>query len=204
MKTIVLLLIASFYCNVVLADSFLTSTEFSKAYQNKRIVKFASKSSQLNEKLIKYILKKRKPIALKLAIINQLGWDHDGVERSEVFLGYLIKNNLFRSYEDLLDNSDADILICLAYMKAMDDYFDVKEAKYIARKAKSMDSKNSYALNLVCALIEAQDQQLASDFCKAYQLCDAVRKDKSLQINLADNAKKIVFDYVDLYEEYCN
>ncbi len=204
MKKIFLLLVALLYVNVTFADSFLTSTEFSKAYQNKRIVKEAKSANQLNDKLIAYILKKKNPIAVKLAIINQLGWDFEGRKiNAEIFALYIIDHGIYKDFDDMLKNADEEILICMAYMKAMGDYFDVSEAKYIARQARSKDKKGSYTISMICALIEAQEELHNDNWCKAYQICDAVRNNKSLKKDLKKGAQKIVFDYVDLYQEYC-
>ena len=71
-------------------DSPLTSTNFSQAYQDSRIIKLASKEEgKLTKKLMKYLTKKNKPIELKLAIINELGWSFDGKNNAEIFHAYL-------------------------------------------------------------------------------------------------------------------
>lgn len=75
--------------------------------------------------------------------------------------------------------------------------FTVNEALSIALKARSMDKKNkksSYALNMVCSLIEAQHQLNRRRYCQAFKLCDAVRNNKSLEQDLNKEAQKIVFD----------
>jgi hypothetical protein len=89
----------------------------------------------------------------------------------------------------------------MAYLKALDNYFEVDEAIKIARKAKVKLPK-SYTVNIISALIEAQ-KALDSDWCKVYTLTDDVRQDKSLTKDMRDEASKEIFSYMDEYKEEC-
>jgi hypothetical protein len=207
MKKSILLALTLLFCLSAKADSFLTSTHFCEAYQSKSIIKEAKQLNKLNEKLITFILNKRKPIALKLAIINQLGWDFtDRQKNSELFLDYVVSRNIFADLEDLKARADEEVLISFAYMLAMEDYFDVSDALPLAWRAVSMDKKKrkqSYSINLVLALMEAQVQQHEDRWCRAYEKCDAVRANLKLKKDMKKKARKIVFDYVQLYQEFC-
>lgn len=184
------------------ADSPLTSTAISEAYKNEKIVQQAAAAEGvLNTKLMKYLSKRRKPIALKIALINELGWKLGGKNNAALFWAYLQKKYKYKDMEDFLKRADGNTLICMAYLKALDDYQEVSEAIKIAQKAKSKN-KDSYTINIICALIEAQKAQ-DSDWCKCYTLTNEVRKNKALTRDMNEEAIKIIFEYMDLYKEYC-
>ena len=83
----------------------------------------------------------------------------------------------------------------------MDDYFHVDEAISIAQVAKKR-SKNSYCIHMICSLIEAQ-KALDSDWCNVYSIMDDVRKNESLNKDIKSEAVEIIFNYIDLYKDYC-
>lgn len=183
----------------LIADSPLTSTDISEAYQDFRIVKIASKQEGLlTKRLMRFLTKNKKPIELKLAVINELGWSLDGKNNAELFYEYLKQK---KNIEDIKD-ARADILICYAYLKALDNYHDVKDAMYYARRARAKE-KNSYSINIICALIEAQNLSDSYSWCKRYKKTNEVRENKSLNKDMKDEAIKIIFDYMDLYKRYC-
>ena len=86
----------------------------------------------------------------------------------------------------------------MAYLKALDDYFDVDEAIVYAKKATGKN-KNSYTTNIICALIEAQ-KAMGSDWSEVYNLTNNVRLNRSLNRDMKEEAVKIIFEYMDLYK----
>ena len=199
MKTnfIVVLIIGLLISQNLFADSPLTSTDISKAYKDSKIVQLASRSDgKLNDELLNYLFDSKNPIELKIALINELGWDFDGKNNATVFYEYLRKNNL----KDI-NEANADILICFAYLKALDNYFDVEEAIIYAKKAKSKNEK-SYTINIICALIEAQ-KAMDSDWCEVYNLTNNVRINELLIKDMKEEAVNIIFEYMDLYQDDC-
>ena len=148
---------------------------------------------------MKYLTKRNKPIELKLALINELGWSIEGKNNAEIFYEYLKEKRGVKNIND----AGADILICYAYLKAMDNYFDVKDAWGYARKARSKN-KNSFSINIICALIEAQKRFRVDSFCKVFTITNDVRENKALDKDMKDDAIRIIFDYTDRYKRYCN
>ena len=102
---------------------------------------------------------------------------------------------------EFLDQADGGILISMAYLKALDNYFEVDEAIILARRAKSKGD-DSYTINIICALIEAQ-KALDSDWCEVYNLANNVRTNQSLNMDMKEDAIKIIFEYMDLYKDNC-
>jgi len=192
-----------FTCKSVYADSPLTSTNISKAYQDLSIVIKASEAEGiLTNELIEYLLNEKNPIANKIALINELGWDIDGKNNAAIFLDYLIQKQGYEDQEDFLNNGKDFEILSMAYLKALDDYFNVSEALIYAERALSKNSE-SYTYNIITALIEAQIAT-RGDWCKVYKLTDQVRTKTSLETDMRDEAVTIIFDYMDSYKKYCN
>jgi len=184
------------------ADSPLTSTEFSAAYQHEKVVAYASQTNGiLTQEIIRYLLAKNKPVDVKMAVINQLGWKMDGKNNGDIFLAYLLEKKKYKDLEDFTENGKDFELLCFAYLKAMDNYFEVGEAFYYVQKAQ-YKNQNSYTFNIIYGLINAQ-REFDNDWCEVYQTTDRVRKDNSLKKDISDEAIGIIFEYMDLYAEYC-
>ena len=190
------------FCNSLFADSPITSTDIYSGYKNEPIVAEAINNSVLTEKLLEYLVSPQNPIAVKIAVINALGWDVNGKNNADVFFQYLNKTNTYKSIADFMQKADGELLICMAYLKAMDSYFDVDEAVLIAQKVKSKYPK-SYTVNIVCALIEAQKAMESGDGCEMYQLTDRVRENKSLNDDMNETAKTEIFGYMNWYRGDC-
>ena len=183
------------------ADSPLTSTNFSKAYEDQEIVQEAARAKGgLTENLMQYLSNPQNPIDLKLAVINQLSWGH-GNNNASTFYSFLNQAEQYQGMDDFLCQAKGDVIICLAYLKALDDYFDVTDALKYARMAK-LKQPNSYAVHIICALIEAQ-QAMDINWCLTYTLTHSVRLNKGLKNDFNEQAKSIIFEYMDLYKGDC-
>jgi hypothetical protein len=185
------------------ADSPLTSTDIASAYKNEKIVMSAALANGvLNDELILFLNGKSNPIYLKIAVINKLGWNINGKNEAEVFWQHLKKNNKFKSIEDFKKKGTAEQLICYAYLKALDNYNDVEEAMAYAQIAVKKDKKASYTINIICGLIEAQ-YYFNGNWCMLWKSTNKVRNNKKLNVDLAPEAIKNIFEYMDLYKGEC-
>lgn len=186
----------------LLADSPLTSTDIHRAYEQEAIVQSAALANGvLTDELASYLANDRNPVDLKIALINKLGWDFNGKNNADLFLNYLAKEKRFKNEKAVLKKASASVLISLAYLKALDNYFDVDDAIVIAERAVKK-SKGSYTTHMITALIQAQ-KAMSDSFCEAYQLVHKVRTDSSLKADLKKEADDIIFDYMKLYNEGC-
>ena len=184
------------------ADSPLTSTDFYKAYETLGIVKSTQRMGAINEEMMQFLTNPSEPIAVKLALINKLGWDISGKNNAHIFLQFMQKNKGYKTENEFIENGKGYDLICYAYLKAMDDYFDVKEALIIAKKASEKEPK-SFSVNFISKLIYAQDM-LYEDQCKVYQSVINVRENETLIVDMKQDAIEIVFEYMNIYKKYCN
>jgi hypothetical protein len=178
------------------ADSPLTSTDFYKAYEGSPIVKQALNSNgTITVDLMKFLNSKKNSIALKVAVINAIGWSfdgHDNYDKYKEFLGNKMGKGKQKAHN----------LLCLAYLKALDNYFDCKDALKIADEALNMNPK-SYTFNIIRGLIKAQ-VLFDHSWCSVWQATNDVRINKDLTIDMNAEAIRIIFEYMDLYKEDCN
>ena len=188
--------------NTVFADSPLTSTEFYKAYaQNAIIKKTIQARGQLTPELLAYLTNSSNPIALKMAVINGLGWSFKGKNNAPLFLHYLIQKKEFGNETDFRKRANGQQLICYAYLKALDNYFDVNAALQIANLPQ-LKTEKSLTIQLIRGLINAQ-QNLSKFPCAIYTEIHKIQLNKSLKQDLNTTALKIIFEYVGLYKVGC-
>ncbi len=200
-KISLLILIAFLTIGNSFADSPLTSTHIADAYQDNDYIKVAKiANGELTPEIIENLTNTNIPIDIKMAIINELGWQINGKKNFDIFTDYLVEKNLIKSKNNYKDAS-GDILLCMAYLKAMDDYFEVKDAIKLAELALKKSPK-SYTFNIITALIKAQDM-MDDDWCHVYHLTDDVRRNSSLKSDMDQKAIDIIFLYMDAYGNYC-
>lgn len=198
MKKIVITAVFILACFHIYADSPITSTDFHEAYSDIEIVK--ETGAVLNKKHFDYF-SSNNPIEYKVAIINKCSWNIDGKNNYSSYLNFLQKKYKQKDESILFNKCSADELLCLAYIKAMDNYFDVKKAMKVSRKA-LLKNQNSYTFYIIDALIHAQDA-MDSDWCMVYLLVNSVRQNKGIKSDMREKAKKIIFEYMDLYKDSC-
>ncbi len=202
---IVLVFIFCFFATpkAAYADSPLTAIDFSKAYTHEPMVQEAlSSNGILTSSLLAYITDDFNPIGVKLACIRALGFEVAGKNNYSLLLSYLSEKNNYHIGDPLLYELSADTILCMAYVKGLDQCFEVTEALYLARLARAK-APNSYAIHLVTAMIESQQFQ-KPDWCMVNRVSDSVRNYPGLQHNLNPLAIQMVFDYMDSYKEYCD
>jgi hypothetical protein len=191
--------------SIAKADSPLTSIQFYKAYEDIPIIKMAVASEgEITQPILEYLDDEKNLIDVKMAVINALGWDFDGLQNAQLFYFYANRNKKFKDTDDFAQNARPDQRLCYAYLLALDNYFDVTSAAAIATAAAQTEkTANSYTFQLISALIKAQ-LAMDYDWCQVYSLANAVRNNKRLQKDFRMAAIPIIFEYMDLYAEECN
>lgn len=184
------------------ADSPLTSTEFYKAYEKLPIIQLAGNSNGLlTKELMNYLADKDNPTDVKIAMINRLGWDTKGKTNASILINYLKSKYGFKTTAELKTGLSASDLICIAYLKSMDNYFDTKEALTFATAAQAKEPK-SYTINIIQRLIKAQDY-LYKSYCQVFKIVNEVRTNESITMDFNKEASDIIFEYINRYEKYC-
>lgn len=195
MKKFLLSLCSFFIAFALFADSPLTSTRFWEAYANVPQVKKASEcNGVLTPDLMKF-LNSKASIDKKVALINAVGWNFNGLNNFDAYKKYL-KKGLGKG------RIKAENMLCLSYLKAMDNYFDCNIALKLATEALSLNP-DSYTFNIIHGLINAQ---VSFDYsmCATWKSVDNVRNNQNLNMDLNPEAIKIIFEYMDLYKSSCD
>lgn len=209
MKKILLLIIYTCTANLSWGDSPLTYTDFHRAYTDVPLVHKAIKSKgKISNEMMSYLASDTNPLDVKLAIINAIGWSNDGAKRSEAYLNYVVKTKKYTAgiHEKRLAfkwNATADELICFAYIRAMEDYFDVTYANEIAQMA-LQKNPNSLAINLISGLVKAQGLFLLNEWCYASVQFNSIQKNTQLKTDLRNDGKNIICEYMQSKGVNCN
>jgi hypothetical protein len=183
------------------ADSPITSTNFAEAYQDYDIVEKAQKTGTLDLEMARYLSSRSKPIGVKAALINALSWKFEGKRNAKLYRYYL--GLIYdQPAEDLVPDQLSDHeLFALGYLTVMDDYFNPSKAQPYLDAAQQRQP-NSYTVAIINALVQAQ-VALDSDWCEVWQVTEKVVDDSTLDRDLRPAARKIILDYMSLYEESC-
>jgi hypothetical protein len=201
-KNLLLCICFFFVANTSFADSPLTSTDFHMGYLDIAIIKQARKSDGIiTEKQLQFLTNSKNPIAIKLALINSLGWDTKGKSNAPEYLEYLFEKQPQLNNKNFINKATADQLICYAYLKAMDDYFNVKSASVFARQA-MRKAPTTYSIHLIGTLIQVQGLN-QNNWCSVYTKINQVRTNKKLQLDMRLISTAAIFSYTDGYKEYC-
>lgn len=187
------------------ADSPLTSTEFYKAYASENIVQLAMKSNgKITKDVMAYLASDKNPIAVKLAAINAVYMTADEYitrENCDAFVKYLLKNCNFQDENGIFALGSASLLASMAYMLALDDYFNVQDAANIIYCALDK-APESLCVNMVTALIIAQSYMADyTKWGKVYTIVNSVVSDSSLNQDLSEEAVEAIMEYINIYKE---
>ena len=112
------------------ADSALTSTEFYKAYLDVPIVKAAAeRPHHLSEAAKAYLFNEANPLDVKLALINAVGANPDGLATYGEYIEYCIQHFPKKKYgiapgkrvtiQDIYKNASCEQMAALVYLYAM-------------------------------------------------------------------------------------
>jgi hypothetical protein len=198
-KLFILILLISQY---TFADSPLTSTEFYKAYSDIPLVQDAIKcKGKMTNAMLEYIYADTNTLEIKLAIINAIGWNVKGLKNSQTFFKYVMNEKNYKTDfgEDSTAfnwNATADELICYAYMKALDDYFDVTDAFEVAGLALKKNP-NSFAVDMIYNLIKAQGLTAYGESCYASKTFSTLKNNPKLTMDMKNEAMPLIFEYMD-------
>ena len=184
------------------ADSPITSTKFADAYMDEPIVVAAEEAKGvINDELMGYLASEYNPIDVKMAVINKIGWNISGRNNSGLFMQYLMRERGYSSEKRFYKKGRADELLSMAYLKAMDNYFEVDDALRYAERAVKKNGQ-SRTFQLIAGLINAQ-KTMDSSWCEVYQITDRIRKNERLMNDMRTKAVGIIYEYVDIYGESC-
>jgi hypothetical protein len=162
---------------------------------------------KITDEIIEYIYADTNPLEIKLAIINAIGWKVRGLTNSQKFFKFVMNKKKYKSdfggdYTAFNWNATADELICYAYMKALDNYFDVSDAFSVASLALNKNP-NSFAVNMIYNLIKAQGITAYGESCYASKTFSTLRNNPKLEMDIKNEAIPFIFEYMDYIGKDC-
>lgn len=192
--------------SVSLADSPLTSTEFWRIYQV-----YGDEDSYFplykvydeagwGDEVMSILCSSDVSIEQRLCLVNYCSWNFEGQSHYADLVRYSCKKDGVANEQQLLRKMSGEMLIVFAYVKALDDYFEVSEAKRLAEEAVKRSPK-SRAVAMIAALIKAQDA-MSSDWGEIYRVCHAVETNTSLDNDFCDAAVWAIMEYINGYSKY--
>ncbi len=203
LKNVFFSLVFLLFVNNAFADSPLTTTAIYLGYMDFPLIREADKSDGIiTEKQLYFLTNTKNPIAVKLALINSLSWRFEGKSNAPEFIEFLFERKPQLNYKNFINKASADELICYAYLKAMDNYFDVKSATLFTKQA-MRKAPTSYSIHLIGTLISVQSYLSKKESCKIYTCMNQVRTNKKLKVDLRKKSIDAVFGYTDIYRKYC-
>ena len=183
------------------ADSPLTSTDFYKAYLDIPLIqKTANSKGILTEEVFEY-LTSQNSLDKKVALINALKWNSDGKNNSVLYIKKILVLHKNYTLTNFYQKATPEELLCYGYLKAMDDYFDVKKASVFTSRAQKLNP-GSYTIAVINHLITAQMTGINS-WCERYSGFDTIKQNKLLKLDFRTKASDVIHDYLKGYKDYC-
>jgi hypothetical protein len=203
MKKTFLLILLTFSINSVFADSPLTSTDFYKAYLDIPFIqKIANSKGVLTDEVFEYLISKNS-LDKKVALINALKWEFDGKNNSSLYIKKLLVLHKNYTLTNFYQKATYEELLCYGYLKAMDDYFDVKKASVFTSRAQKLNP-GSYTIAVINHLITAQMVGYdINNWCEIYSGFDTIKQNKLLKVDFRTKASDIIYEYLKEYKDYC-
>lgn len=189
-----------FFClfipGLVSADSPLTSTPISNAYEEIDIVIKAKETGTMNPEFASFLHNESNAIDKKAALINALGWDVNGKKNADLYCEFIFGKQIKDA--DINSVSAQDKFV-IGYLKALDDYYyPYKAVPFLRESLKEID--DSFTVSIILALVRAQN----ADFCSSWKYVNKVFRNKDLEKDMRMEAVKIIYDYMVLYKNDCN
>lgn len=198
------------------ADSPLTSTDFYMAYLDVPIVKAAAdKPNVLTEEMMAYLHDEANPLDVKLALIYAVGWAADG-GRLSTFSDYMSYCTLhfpqdkkrscesgIVTWDDVYDHASPSQMAVILYLYAMSDYSNCSNilAACALMERALENSVYSESFMLSMSLVWAQVKLLMGQWEHIYPSFHLMF-DNTLVKDVRPEARKIIYEYIDLYKKY--
>ena len=193
------------------ADSALTSTEFYKAYLDVPIVKAAAeRPHHLSEVAKAYLFNEANPLDVKLALINAVGANPDGLATYGEYIEYCIQHFPKSKYglapgkrvtqQDVFKHASPEQKAVLVYLSAMSNYFNTAAMSKMVRMAMTTPRTDKQSFMLAIGLVKAQIA-LDNDWAEVYPIVyDCVNKPRIK--DMRPEAIDLVMEYINEYEKY--
>ena len=196
------------------ADSALTSTEFYKAYLDMPIVKAAAeRPHHLSEAAKAYLFDEANPLDVKLALINAVGWEIEGLTAYKDYLNYCIQHFPKRQYgiapgkrvtqQDVFKHASPEQKAVLVYLSAMNYYSDTASVYGLMEEAMQTPLTNKQSFMLPMGLVVAHTASAMNDLGNIYPALNYYVNSPENK-DMRPKAIEIVMAYANRYKSYAN
>ena len=157
--------------------------------------------------MLEFIDNESNPLDVKFAIINAIGWEHDGVKIIKLYFMFVMNKKKYKTefggdFMAFKWNATRDELICYSYMKALDNYFDVTDAFEMAGEA-VRKYPDSFAVNMIYNLIKSQGLTAFGEYCYASKLFLTLKDNPKMKMDMRKESMIYVFEYMDEIGKDC-
>ncbi len=196
------------------ADSALTSTEFYKAYLDMPIVKAAAdRPHHLSEAAKAYLFNEANPLDVKLALINAVGANPDGLATYGEYIEYCIQHFPKKKYgiapnkrvtiQDIYKNASCEQMATLVYLYAMNYYSDTESVYGLMENAMQTPLTNKQSFMLPMGLVVAHTASAMNDLGNIYPAINYYVNSPEIK-DMRPKAIEIVMAYANRYKSYAN
>ena len=196
------------------ADSALTDTEFYKAYLDVPIVKAAAeRPHHLSEAAKAYLFNEANPLDVKLALINAVGWEIEGLTAYKDYLNYCIQHFPKKKYgiapgkrvtiQDIYKNASCEQMATLVYLYAMNYYSDTASVYGLMEEAMQTPLTNKQSFMLPMGLVVAHTASAMNDLGNIYPALNYYVNSPENK-DMRPKAIEIVMAYANRYKSYAN
>ena len=209
-KIILLIILFLLPINFSLADSPLTSIEFWRVSKNNYALEIGEKEGKqmLDKRMFEFLMDPLIDSFDKYSLINSLGWEFNSkVNNSLIFLNYF-KSSLKKESKHKLDLNDIksnllnlgdDYFVFYEYLKAMDNYLNVKDIRN--EIISNVIIQKNDIIEFIFNLIDYQTLFIDSEFCAVYESYQSYLLDTGI------NNKELFYilnNYLLYYSKYCD
>lgn len=201
----------------IYADSPLTSTDFYRAYLDIPVVKKAADNpGKLTKDMMEYLYDDKNPLDIRIALINAIGWNIDGLSTMKDYIEYCFDLNIYKvdfvyleDEEDqvksnfVIENATCEQLAILVYLQAMSNYFDTQNNYAFWEYAMQTPLMNKQSFMLPMGLVLAQTSLDMGDWGNIYPAMNFYLFSPEIQ-DVRPEAIKIIMDYINEYKEYAD
>lgn len=208
------LFISFILTSTVYGDSPLTSTDLTAGYEKDEMVQYAKASQgNLDDRLLNFLLDDNNALNRRLIVVNALGWEKGASESRTYDFLIALSDQLSMDLDMLTANDPKDLqdiisgetFLCLSYMAALENHLESPSSLFELIEVAYLDPQvqKSFTAMTVIGLMRAQ-HFMDYDWCMVYEQTDVLRQNKSsFKMDLSKEAYNNVFEYMDLYADYC-
>jgi hypothetical protein len=190
----------AFAGSVALADSPVTSANFSTAYEDIAMVKTAKDVKRVTPDIAKFLLDTTNPLDVKAAVVEALSWDGD--DKAPDFTAALAKK--YQKAPRNLDTQQlsADEKALLGYMRTLDDYHNAHKHLKLLKEA-HLQAPSSFTIGMLYGLTQAQ-ADFDISWCKTYEdVSNVITNPNLTDDRMRESGIQAIMDYMNLYQDSC-